>query len=377
MRSILDTRPKGAPGRDKPVPYGRCSLRVRDPIRGTTDMKVLVTGGAGYIGSHTTIELLKAGHEVVVLDNLSNSVCHAVEAIRSLAKNDVPFVEGDVRDAKCLDTVLSEAGFDAVFHFAALKAVGESTVEPLRYYDNNVTGTTCLVNRMAAHAIKTLVFSSSASVYGNPSSMPIGETCPPDPQSPYARTKLVIENLLRDLQAADPEWRISILRYFNAVGAHPSGAIGEDPAGIPNNLLPFVAQVAVGRRERLNVFGDDYPTPDGTGIRDYLHVVDLARGHIKAFEHLAVNRGISVHNLGTGVGHSVLEVVRAFERACGRPIPYRAVDRRDGDVGLSYADPTKARDELGWTAEYDLARICEDLWRWQSTHPHGFRGQRA
>ena len=310
-----------------------------------------------------------------MLDNLSNSVHEAVEAIRSLAKNDVSFVEGDVRDANGLETLFSDGGFDAVFHFAALKAVGESTVEPLRYYDNNVIGTTCLLNRMAVHGIKTLVFSSSASVYGNPTSMPISEACPPDPQSPYARTKQIIESVLRDLHASDPDWHISILRYFNAVGAHPSGAIGEDPAGVPNNLLPFVAQVAVGRRERLNVFGDGYPTPDGTGIRDYLHVVDLARAHIKAFENLVTNGGLSVHNLGTGKGHSVLEVVRAFEQACGRPIPYRIAARRDGDVVVSYADPTKARDELGWTTEYDLARICEDLWRWQSTHPHGFRGQ--
>lgn len=340
-------------------------------------MKTLVTGGAGYIGSHTAIELLEAGHDVVVLDNLSNSARAAVAAIRSLTNRDVPFVECDIRDAGGLDTVFSDGGFDAVFHFAALKSVGESTVEPLRYYDNNVTGTACLLDRMAAHGIKTLVFSSSAAIYGNPASMPISEACPPDPQSPYARTKLIVENLLHDLHATDPDWRISILRYFNAVGTHPSGAIGEDPSGVPNNLLPFVAQVAVGRRDRLTVFGDDYPTPDGTGIRDYLHVVDLARGHIEAFEYLASANGIAVHNLGTGKGHSVLDVVHEFERACGRRIPYRTTGRRAGDVVVSYADPTKARDELGWTAKHDLARICADLWRWQSTHPHGFGGQKA
>ena len=338
-------------------------------------MRVLVTGGAGYIGSHTAIELLGAGHDVVVLDNLSNSTPAAVTAIRSLTGHDLPFVECDIRDANGLDRVFSAGGFDAVFHFAALKAVGESTVEPLRYYDNNVAGSACLLDRMAAHGVRTMVFSSSAAVYGDPASMPISETCTPDPRSPYARTKLIVENLLHDLQAADPEWRISILRYFNAVGAHPSGAIGEDPCGVPNNLLPFVAQVAVGRRERLDLFGDDYPTPDGTGIRDYLHVVDLAQGHLKAFDYLMANNGISVHNLGTGKGTSVLDVVGEFEHASGRPIPYRATGRRTGDVVVSYADPRKARVELGWTAKYDLARICTDLWRWQSTHPQGFRNE--
>ena len=340
-------------------------------------MKTLVTGGAGYIGSHTAIELHNAGHEVVVLDNLSNSARAAVTALRALTRDDVPFVECDIRDTAGLDRVFAEGGFDAVVHFAALKAVGESTVEPLRYYDNNVAGTARLLDRMAAHGIKTLVFSSSAAIYGNPAAMPISETCQPDPQNPYARTKLIVEELLRDLQAADPEWRISILRYFNAVGAHASGAIGEDPCGVPNNLLPFIAQVAVGRRERLRVFGDDYPTPDGTGIRDYLHVVDLARGHLKALDYLGGNKGVFVHNLGTGQGTSVLDVVRAFERACGRSIPYEITGRRTGDVVVSHADPTKARDELGWTAKYDLARICTDLWRWQSTHPHGFADQKA
>lgn len=340
-------------------------------------MKILVTGGAGYIGSHTAIELAAAGHDVVVLDNLSNGTRAAVEAIGHLAGRAVPFVEGDIRDSACLDRTFARHGFEAVLHFAALKAVGASTAEPLRYYQNNVAGTACLLERMAAHGVKTLVFSSSAAVYGDPASMPISEDCPPDPKSPYARTKLVVEGMLHDLHAADPDWRISILRYFNAVGAHPSGEIGEDPVGEPQNLLPFVAQVAVGRREQLRIFGTDYPTPDGTGIRDYLHVVDLARGHVRALNHLATGAGVSVHNLGTGRGHSVLEVVRAFETVSGKKVPYRLSGRRPGDVAVSYADPAKAADELGWTARFDLPRICEDLWRWQSARPHGFRGGKA
>jgi len=340
-------------------------------------VKTLVTGGAGYIGSHTAIELVAAGHDVVVLDNLSNGTRAAVEAVGRLAGRDVPFVEGDIRDSACLERTFADHRFDAVLHFAALKAVGESVAEPLRYYQNNVAGTACLLERMAADGVKTMVFSSSAAVYGDPATPPISENSPADPKSPYARTKLIVESLLRDIRAADPDWRISILRYFNAVGAHPSGEIGEDPAGKPLNLLPTVAQVAVGRRDLLNVFGGDYPTPDGTGIRDYLHVVDLARGHVNALDYLATRTGVAIHNLGTGRGHTVFEVVRAFEAASGREVPYRTSPRREGDVAVSYADPAKARDELGWTAEYDLRRICEDLWRWQSTHPHGFRGTKA
>ena len=342
-----------------------------------THMKILVTGGAGYIGSHTAIELIAAGHEVVVLDNLCNGTRAAVETIGQLAGRAIPFVEGDIRDPACLDETFAQHGFEAVLHFAALKAVGESAAEPLRYYQNNVAGTVCLLERMAAHDVKTLVFSSSAAVYGDPVSMPISEDCPPDPKSPYARTKLVVEGMLNAMHAADPDWRVSILRYFNAVGAHPSGEIGEDPVGEPQNLLPFVAQVAVGRREQLSIFGNDYPTPDGTGVRDYLHVVDLARGHIKALDRLAARTGVFIHNLGTGRGHSVLEVVRAFEAASGRKVPYRISARRTGDVVVSYADPARAGDELGWTARYDLPRICEDLWRWQSTHPNGFRSGKA
>ena len=340
-------------------------------------MKTLVTGGAGYIGSHTVVELLSASHDVVVLDNLSNATRRAVSAIERLLGRHVPFVECDIRDADSLDRVFVSGDFDAVLHFAALKAVGESTAEPLRYHENNVSGTLCLLQAMATHDVKRLVFSSSASVYGDPADVPISEDCPPDPRSPYARTKAAVEGILHDVHAADPDWRVSILRYFNAVGAHPSGTIGEDPTGVPNNLLPFVAQVAVGRRERLNVFGDDYPTHDGTGVRDYLHVVDLACGHLSALDHLATSPGVSIHNLGTGRGHSVLEVVRAFEAASGRAIPYRVVDRRPGDVAVSWADPTKASNELGWIAQYDLERICTDLWRWQSTYPHGFREPKA
>ena len=340
-------------------------------------MNLLVTGGAGYIGSHTAIELIMAGHDVVVVDNLSNSTRAAVSAIETVTGRDVTFFEYDIRNDSRLDEVLACRAFDAVLHFAALKAVGESAAQPLRYYANNVAGTATLLDGMNDYGIKTLVFSSSASVYGDPDTMPIGEDSPPDPKSPYARTKLITENLLHDLHDADRDWRISILRYFNAIGAHPSGRIGEDPSGVPNNLLPFVAQVAVGRRNCLNVFGDDYPTPDGTGIRDYLHVVDLARGHVKALDYLAGAGGVSVHNLGTGRGYSVFEVVHAFEAASGRKVPHRVAARRPGDVAVSWADPSKARDELGWTAEYDLERACEDLWRWQLTHPRGFRTRKA
>lgn len=336
-------------------------------------MKILVTGGAGYIGGHSAIELLGAGHDVVLLDNFSNSSPGAVSAIRMIANRDVPFVAGDIGDRDCLDGIFENGDFDAVIHFAALKAVAESVAEPLRYYRNNVAGTTCLLESMAAHAVKTIVFSSSATVYGDPASTPIAEDFPTVPVNPYGRSKLMTENLLRDLYAADPAWRISILRYFNPVGAHPSGELGEHPAGVPANLLPFVAQVAVGKRDCLQIFGNDYPTKDGTGVRDYIHVVDLARGHIRALDCLVRQEPrLALHNLGTGKGYSVLEVIRAFEAASGRTIPCRIVDRRPGDIAISYADPFRARDELGWSAAYDLKRMCEDLWRWQSSHPDGF-----
>lgn len=335
-------------------------------------MKVLVTGGAGYIGSHTVVELLAAGHEAVVLDNLANSSSLAVDAVRRITNRDVPLVRGDIVDGDGLDTVLGGAGFDAVIHFAALKAVAESVADPMRYYRNNVAGTATLLDRMAAHDVKTVVFSSSAAVYGDPRSVPIAEDEPTEPQSPYARSKVMVEDLLRDLHAADPTWRISVLRYFNAVGAHPSGHLGEDPVGTPANLLPYVAQVAMGRRDFVPVFGDDYATADGTGVRDYLHVCDLARGHLLALEHLAAGPRFAVHNLGTGLGSSVYDVIHAFERACGRTLPTRVVARRTGDIVVSIADPERANTDLGWHPVHDLDDCCRDLWRWCQMHPNGF-----
>ena len=338
-------------------------------------MKVLVTGGAGYLGSHTVLELLAAGHEAVVLDDFSNASPRAMAALGMLANREIAWIEGDIRDAGCLDEVLGGGSFDAVMHFAGLKAVGESVEEPLRYYGTNVAGTACLLERMEAHGVRTLVFSSSATVYrvaDTEAPAPLGENAPTGPESPYGRTKLIVEELLRDLCAANPDWSVSVLRYFNAVGAHPSGMIGEDPTGVPRNLLPCIAQVAVGRRELLEVFGNDYPTRDGTCVRDYLHVVDLARAHIRAVEYLERKPGFAVHNLGTGRGHKVFEAIRAFERASGKTIPYRIVGRRPGDAAVTLADPERAREELGWTAQWDLDRMCADLWRWQSTHPEGF-----
>ena len=335
-------------------------------------MRVLVTGGAGYIGSHTAIVLALAGHELTLLDNLSNSSLGVVAAVRELAGRDIAFEQGDIADARFLNAVFAQSRFDAVIHFAALKAVAESTTDPLRYYRNNVAGSACLLEQMAAHGVTTMVFSSSATVYGDARGAPITEQCALAPTNPYGRTKLVVENMLRDLRAADATWRISILRYFNPIGAHPSGLVGEAPQDVPNNLLPYVAQVAAGQREQLQVFGDDYPTPDGTCIRDYVHVMDLAHGHLKALEHLAEKPRLAVHNLGTGRGHSVLEVVRAFEVACGKPIPCRVADRRPGDVPVSFADASRASAELGWSAEHDLARMCEHTWRWQATHPNGY-----
>ena len=338
-------------------------------------MKVLVTGGAGYIGSHTVLELLAAGHDAVVLDNFSNASPRALSGLTALAGRKVVWIEGDIRDGGCLDAVFGDGDFDAVIHFAGLKAAGESVAEPLRYYASNVAGTVRLLERMETHGVRTLVFSSSATVYrvvGADDYAPRGEGAPTGPESPYGRTKLIVEELLHDLCAANPDWRVSVLRYFNAVGAHPSGTIGEDPTGIPRNLLPCIAQVAVGRRELLEVFGNDYPTRDGTCVRDYLHVDDLARAHIRAVDYLGRNPGFAVHNLGTGRGSTVFEAIRAFERASGQSIPYRVVARRPGDVPVYVADPALARAELGWTAEWDLDRMCADLWRWQSTHPDGF-----
>ncbi len=335
-------------------------------------MNILVTGGAGFIGSHTTVELLNSGHSVVVLDNLSNSSTKSLDAVRRITNRTVEFVEGDLRDASCLSTLFASNRFDAVIHFGGLKAVGESVQKPLLYYENNVIGTVHLTNAMKAHSVKTLVFSSSATVYGNPARIPATEDLPTAATNPYGRSKLVVEEMLRDLHASDPEWRISLLRYFNPVGAHVSGELGEDPRGTPNNLLPYIAQVAVGRLPHLRVFGDDYATRDGTGVRDYIHVVDLARGHLAALNFLSTGPQLAVHNLGTGHGSSVLEAVRAFEEASGRPIPYRVVERRPGDIAECYADTTKAREELGWTAQFNLRDMCSDAWRWQSRHPNGF-----
>ena len=336
-------------------------------------MKVLVTGGAGYIGSHTVVELLAAGHDAVVLDNFANSSPGAVDAVRRIANREVRAVRGDIGDGDCLETVLGAGDFDAVIHFAALKAVGESVADPLIYYRNNVAGTATLLDRMAAHDVKTIVFSSSAAVYGDPRSVPIAEDDPTEPASPYARSKLMVEDLLRDLHAADPAWGIAILRYFNAVGAHPSGHLGEDPVGTPANLLPYVAQVAMGQRDFVPVFGDDYATPDGTGVRDYLHVCDLARGHLLALNHLAAEPRLAVHNLGTGRGSSVYDVIHAFERACGSALPTRVVARRPGDVVVSIADATRANADLGSQPVHDLDDCCRDLWRWCQAHPGGFR----
>jgi UDP-glucose 4-epimerase len=338
-------------------------------------MMILITGGAGYIGSHTCVELLRAGYDVTVFDNFSNSHPEALERVRRITGKSLRSVHGDVRDQEALVTALRESGAQAVIHFAGLKAVGESVERPLAYYDNNVAGSLRLLEAMNTVGVKTLVFSSSATVYGNPQRLPLTEDHPLSATNPYGQTKLTIEHMLRDLQRGDDSWRIAILRYFNPVGAHDSGLIGEDPHGIPNNLMPFVAQVAIGLRPHLNVFGNDYPTPDGTGIRDYIHVVDLAIGHLKALE--ALDRWTDrmdclTINLGTGKGYSVLEIVRAFETASGRSIPYKIAPRRPGDVAVCYADPTKAAALLGWQAERTLADMCADVWRWQSLNPHGY-----
>ena len=329
-----------------------------------------MTGGAGYIGSHTCVELLEAGYEVTVYDNLSNASEEALRRVEKITGKTLSFVRGDIRDAEVLEKAIE--GFDAVIHFAGLKAVGESVEKPLEYYDNNVGGTVTLLEVMQKLGIKTIVFSSSATVYGDPDFLPLTESHPLRATNPYGRTKLMIEEILRDLFRSDPSWRISILRYFNPVGAHDSGLIGEDPQGIPNNLMPFISQVAVGRREALRVFGGDYPTSDGTGVRDYIHVVDLARGHLAALKALDAP-GCEAINLGTGRGYSVLEMVEAFERASGRKVPYGIVDRRPGDIAACYADPGKARETLGWNAEYGIDRMCEDTWRWQRMNPDGYR----
>ena len=340
-------------------------------------MKILVTGGAGYIGSHTTLELLKAGHEVVVVDNLCNSSPKSLKRVAKLAGKEPKLYKVDIRDAKKFARVFEAEGkFDAAIHFAALKAVGESTKIPLKYYNNNLGGTFTLLELMAKYGCKNIVFSSSATVYGQPQSVPIREDFPtPGCTNAYGWTKLMMEQVFKDVQRADPEWNVIVLRYFNPIGAHESGKIGEDPAGIPNNLLPYVAQVAVGRLKELSVFGNDYPTPDGTGIRDYIHVVDLAIGHVKAIEKLAQKPGLKIYNLGTGNGYSVLQVVKAFEKASKKPVPYVIKPRRPGDIAECWADPSLALKELGWKAERGIEDMCRDAWRWQSRNPWGFAGK--
>jgi UDP-glucose 4-epimerase len=334
----------------------------------------LVTGGAGYIGSHTCVELLGAGHDVVIVDDFSNSSPEALRRIEELGGRPLrAFVQGDVRDAGLLETVFGSHAVEAVIHFAAKKAVGESVAQPLDYYDNNLLGLMRLLRAMDAAACRRIVFSSSATVYGDPASVPIDESFPTTATNPYGWTKLMGERILRDLAVADACWNIVLLRYFNPVGAHSSGRIGEDPDGLPNNLMPYVSQVAAGRLPRLRVFGADYPTPDGTGVRDYIHVVDLAQGHLKALERIDSLAGVTTLNLGTGRGYSVLEMVRAFEQASGRAVPFDIVDRRPGDVAACWADPGLAAELLGWRAERDLAAMCEDAWRWQSANPQGYR----
>ena len=335
-------------------------------------MRILVTGGAGYIGSHTCVALLGEGYEVAILDNLSNSSMEAVERIKLITKRRPDFFNADVREQVAVELVFDKFKPDAVIHFAGLKSVGESVQDPLSYYDWNVTGSLTLFQVMARKGVKTLIFSSSASVYGDAADVPIRESAPIAPANPYGQSKAMIERILADLVAADSEWRVARLRYFNPMGAHESGLIGEDPNGVPNNLSPYISQVAVGKLNELKIFGGDYPTPDGTGVRDYIHVMDLALGHLAALNHLARAQGLLTLNLGTGRGCSVLEMVAAFEKACGKSVPYRVVDRRPGDVAQSFADPSEAARTLGWSTRWNLDDMCRDAWRWQSMNPHGY-----
>lgn len=335
-------------------------------------MKILVTGGAGYIGSHTCVELLNSGYEVVVLDNLCNSCETCLDTVKKLTGKDFPFYRVDLLDYEGTERVFQENKFDAVIHFAGLKAVGESTQIPLAYYHNNITGTLHLLQLMEKYDVNNIVFSSSATVYGMPKTVPIKEDFPRSTTNPYGATKMMLEDVLTDVAKANPKLSVTLLRYFNPIGAHESGTMGEDPKGIPNNLLPYVAQVAVGKLEKVHVFGNDYDTPDGTGVRDYIHVVDLALGHLRALEKCSEKPGVHVYNLGTGNGYSVLQIIEAFSKACGKEIPYQIDPRRPGDIGECYADPAKAEAELGWKAQRDIAKMCEDSWRWQSTHPNGF-----
>ena len=333
---------------------------------------ILVTGGAGYIGSHTLIELINNNFEVVVIDNLANSSRESLRRVEQITGHEIPFIEADVRDQSALDDIFTTYDIDSVIHFAGLKAVGESVAKPLEYYDNNLVSTMTLLEAMREHNVKQLVFSSSATVYGNPSELPLRETSTVGVglTNPYGKTKYMIEQIIQDYCAADPAFEATILRYFNPIGAHQSGQIGEDPNGIPNNLLPYVAQVAVGKLQSVGVFGNDYDTPDGTGVRDYIHVVDLARGHVAALQHMKA--GANIYNLGTGSGTSVLEIIKAFSKACGRDLPYDIKPRRAGDIAACYADCSKAERELGWRAELSIEQACADSWRWQSQNPNGF-----
>ena len=336
-------------------------------------MTILVTGGAGYIGSHTCVELLNAGYDVVVLDNLYNASEKAVERVKQITGRELVFYNADVCDRAAVTKIFDEQKIDAVIHFAGYKAVGESVHKPIEYYTNNIDGTLILTDVMRAHGCKNIIFSSSATVYGDPAFVPITEECPKGKcTNPYGWTKWMIEQILTDIHTADPEWNVILLRYFNPIGAHKSGLIGEDPKGIPNNLLPYIAQGAIGKLNCLGVFGNDYDTPDGTGVRDYIHVVDLARGHVKAIEKLAANDGVSIYNLGTGHGYSVLQVVAAFEKACGHKIKYEIKPRRDGDIAQCYCDPSRAERELGWKAEYGIEEMCADSWNWQTKNPNGY-----
>ncbi|KAB7701130.1 UDP-glucose 4-epimerase GalE [Plesiomonas shigelloides] len=336
-------------------------------------MAILVTGGAGYIGSHTVLELLNSGNDVVVIDNLCNSSRESLHRVEVLTGRSVTFYEADVCDRSALQTIFAQHAIDAVIHFAGLKAVGESTQIPLKYYQNNIAATLVLCEEMEHAGVFRLVFSSSATVYGDPHTVPIQEHFPTSATNPYGRSKLMVEEMLRDIVAADPRWSVVLLRYFNPVGAHISGQIGEDPNGIPNNLLPYIAQVAIGRLKQLSVFGNDYPTPDGTGVRDYIHVVDLSLGHLKALQYIADRHGVFTFNLGTGQGYSVLEMVKAFEQASGRAVPYQVVARRPGDIAVCYAEPDLAAQELGWRAERGLPEMMADTWRWQSQNPNGYK----
>lgn len=336
-------------------------------------MAVLVTGGAGYIGSHTCVELLNNGYEVVVMDNLYNSNEKALERVEQITGKKVRFYKVDMLDKEAMNDIFDKEDIDSVIHFAGYKAVGESVQKPLEYYHNNITGTLYLCDVMRNHKVKNLIFSSSATVYGDPAFVPITEDCPKGKiTNPYGQTKSMLEQILTDLHVSDPQWNVVLLRYFNPIGAHKAGIIGEDPKGIPNNLVPYIAQVAVGKLERLGVFGDDYDTPDGTGVRDYIHVVDLAKGHVKAMKKFKDKPEVRIYNLGTGNGYSVLEVLHAFEKACGKTLPYEVKPRRAGDIAQCYADPVKAKAELGWEAQYGIDEMCEDSWRWQSTNPNGY-----